>query len=143
MAGIWRAAAAAAVVAALAAAGCSGGDDGGGAVREAVIETISPGDAAGLLADAPDGLVVLDVRTPEEFAAGHLAGAVNLDFYAAGFAADLAGLDRETPYLLYCRSGNRSAETREMMRDLGFLAVHEIAGGISSWVEAGLPVETP
>ncbi len=86
---------------------------------------------------------MLDVRTPEEFASGHLAGAVNLDFYAPSFADDLAALDREAPYLLYCRSGNRSGQAREMMRSLGFAEVHEIAGGINAWVEAGLPVVAP
>jgi len=126
---------------ALLAAGCGGGD--GTATVEAVIETISPADASSLLASAPTGLVVLDVRTPEEFAAGHLAGAVGLDFYAATFADDLAALDREAPYLLYCRSGNRSAEAREMMRSLGFREVHEVDGGIVAWAEAGLPVVVP
>jgi len=122
-------------------AGCGGGAET--ATREAVIETISPAAAADLVAVPPSGLVVLDVRTPEEFGAGRLAGAVNLDFYATTFADDLAGLDREAPYLLYCRSGNRSAEAREMMRSLGFLEVHEIAGGIVAWAEAGLPLEIP
>lgn len=126
---------------ALLAAGCGGGE--GTATSEAVIETISAADASALLADAPAGLVVLDVRTPEEFASGHLAGAVGLDFYAATFADDLAALDREAPYLLYCRSGNRSGQAREMMRSLGFAEVHEIAGGINAWVEAGLPVVAP
>lgn len=120
-------------------AGCGGGAET--ATREAVVETISPAEAGEIAGSA--GLVVLDVRTPEEFGAGRLAGAVNLDFYATTFADDLAGLDREAPYLLYCRSGNRSAEAREMMRSLGFLEVHEIAGGIVAWAEAGLPLEIP
>ena len=129
-----------AVIAVLAlVAGCGGGAET--ATREAVVETISPAEAGEIVGSA--GLVVLDVRTPEEFGAGRLAGAVNLDFYATTFADDLAGLDREAPYLLYCRSGNRSAEAREMMRSLGFLEVHEIAGGIVAWAEAGLPLETP
>jgi len=126
---------------ALLAAGCGGGE--GAATAEAVIETISAADASALLASAPAGLVVLDVRTPEEFASGHLAGAAGLDFYAATFADDLSALDREVPYLLYCRSGNRSGQAREMMRSLGFAEVHEIAGGINAWVEAGLPVVAP
>jgi rhodanese-related sulfurtransferase len=140
---IRRAGAVAAVLAVAAAAGCSPGDDGGTAAREAVVETISPADAAGLLDEAPAGLVVLDVRTPEEYAAGRLEGAVNLDFYAATFPNDLAALNREVPYLLYCRSGNRSGEAREMMRSLGFLEVHEIGGGLNAWIEAGLPVQSP
>ncbi len=123
------------------AGGCGGGGDA--ATAEAVIETISAADASALLASAPAGLVVLDVRTPEEFAFGHLAGAVNLDFYAATFADDLGTLDREAPYLLYCRTDNRSGQVREMMRSLGFRDVHEIDGGIVAWAEAGLLVVAP
>jgi rhodanese-related sulfurtransferase len=47
------------------------------------------------------------------------------------------------PYLLYCRSGNRSAQAREMMRGLGFAEVYEIDGGITAWTEAGLGVVAP
>jgi rhodanese-related sulfurtransferase len=122
-------------------AGCGGGT--GTTTPERVIETIDPDMAAAMLEAPPAGLVVLDVRTPEEFAAGHLAGAVNLDFYAATFADDLAALDREVPYLLYCRSDNRSGQVREMMRSLGFILVYELDGGILAWAEAGLPLVVP
>ena len=131
-----------AVLAALAlVAGCGGGT--GTVAPETVIETVDPGAASALLEAPPAGLVVLDVRTPEEFAAGHLAGAVNLDFYAATFADDLAALDREVPYLLYCRSDNRSGQVREMMRSLGFILAYELDGGILAWAEAGLPLVAP
>jgi rhodanese-related sulfurtransferase len=129
------------VAGAVLAAGCGGGAEAAG--RRSVIETVTPVEAVELLADPPAGLVVLDVRTPEEFAAGRLAGARNLDFYSATFADDLAALDREVPYLLYCRTDNRSAEVRGLMRELGFREVHEIDGGIVAWAEAGLPYETP
>lgn len=109
----------------------------------ATIETVSPGRAAEIIEEARPGLVILDVRTPEEFAGGHLAGAVNLDYYAPGFADALAALDREAPYVLYCRTDNRSAEVREMMRNLGFSEVHEVDGGIVAWVEQGLPFVRP
>ena len=129
------------VAAVLALAACGGG--GGAGTASATIETISPTAAADLVAEAPEGLVILDVRTPQEFADGHLAGAVNLDYQAAGFADDLGTLDRNAPYLLYCRSGNRSAQARELMRDLGFTEVYEIDGGINAWSQAGLVVVVP
>lgn len=136
--GLWAAGwVIAAVVLAL--GGC-GGESG---TSTATIETISPGEAADLLEEAPAGLVVLDVRTPDEFAGGHLADAVNLDYQAAGFAGELGALDRDLPYLLYCRSGNRSAQVREMMRGLGFAEVYEMAGGIVAWAEAGGAVVGP
>lgn len=125
--------------AALLVAAC-GGTSGTAAVT---IETVSPSRAVEIIEEAPPGLVILDVRTPEEFAGGHLAGAVNLDYYAPGFAAALAALDREAPYVLYCRTDNRSAEVREMMRSLGFSEVHEMDGGIVAWAEQGLPFVRP
>jgi len=120
-------------------AGC-GGDSG---TSTATIETISPTEAAELLNDPPADLVVLDVRTPDEFAGAHLADAVNLDYQAAGFAGELSALDRGASYLLYCRTSNRSAQVREMMSDLGFAEVYEIAGGIVAWTGAGLAVVVP
>ena len=100
-----------------------------------------PVEAQELLAEPPAGLAVLDVRTPEEFTEGHLSGAANLDFYAAEFVDQLDALDKDQPYFVYCRSGNRSGQTMDIMRDLGFTEVYELDGGILSWVGAGLPIE--
>jgi len=125
--------------AALLAAAC-GGTSGTAA---AIIDTVSPARAAEIIGEGRAGLVVLDVRTPGEFAAGHLANAVNLDFYNPGFADAVAALDRETPYVLYCRSDAKSTEVREMMRALGFTEVYEIDGGIVAWVEEGRPFVRP
>ncbi len=106
------------------------------------LKTVSVDESAAVLESPPDGLVVLDVRTPEEFDEGHLDGAELLDFYEPDFAARLATLDSDAPYLLYCRSGNRSGQTLDMMRDLGFTDVTEIDGGINAWTAAGEPVST-
>ncbi len=106
------------------------------------VRTVSAVDVAGVIESAPSGLVVLDVRTPDEFGQGHLAGAVNLDFYDAGFGDLLAELDRDVPYVLYCRSGNRSSSVARMMDDMGFAEVYELDGGIVSWAAADLPLVT-
>ena len=106
-----------------------------------MFELTSATDAQELLTDAPAGLVVLDIRTPEEFADGHIAGARNLDFYEPDFAASLDTLDKDLPYFVYCRSGNRSSSAIETMKDLGFAEVYELDGGIVSWAESGLPIE--
>ncbi|HSM65560.1 MAG TPA: rhodanese-like domain-containing protein, partial [Ilumatobacteraceae bacterium] len=95
-----------------------------------------------VLADAPDDLVILDVRTPEEFAEGHIDGAVLVDFYDADFADQLAALDPDVPYLVYCRSGNRSGQTLPLMQQLGFGSAVDVGGGILAWADAGLPVVT-
>lgn len=104
------------------------------------IRLVSAQDGAAIQDDPPADLVILDVRTPEEFAEGHLEGAVILDFYREDFADQLAELDPDVPYLLYCRSGNRSGQTAEMMEQLGFVDVADVDGGIVSWTEAELPV---
>ncbi len=102
--------------------------------------TISPQEAAAVVAEPPADLVVLDVRTPEEYAEGHLDGAVLVDFYDPDFADRLSELDPEVPYLVYCRSGNRSGQTLTMMQELGFDSATDVDGGIVAWQSAGLPV---
>lgn len=104
------------------------------------LRTVAPAAAASTIESPPDDLVILDVRTAEEFAEGHVEGATMLDFYRDDFAEELAQLDRDVPYVVYCRSGNRSGQTLELMRELGFTSVEEVDGGIVSWVDAGLPV---
>ena len=121
------------VAATLALAAC-GGDT-------VVFELTPAAEANQLLSEPPAGLVVLDIRTPEEFDGGHIAGSSNLDFYEPTFAQSLDSLAKDLPYFVYCRSGNRSASAIEIMQDLGFTEVYELDGGIVSWAEAGLPTE--
>ena len=91
------------------------------------------------LQDDPE-FVLLDIRTPAEVEAGHISGAVNLDFYSPAFRVDLAALNRDKVYLIYCRSGNRSGQAFNMMEDLGFERVYDLGGGIGKWIAAGYPV---
>ncbi len=91
-------------------------------------------------ADPPAGLQIIDVRTPEEFAEGHLDGSSMIDFYEADFADRVGALDPDQPYLIYCRSGNRSGQTRDLMEELGFTDVRDVEGGIIAWEEADLPI---
>lgn len=90
-----------------------------------------------------DGMVQLvDVRTPEEFAAGHIAGAVNIDWRSESFLDNaVALLDPDRVVIVYCRAGNRSAEASEKLEEQGF-EVYNLIGGIESWVEGGAPVTT-
>ena len=91
---------------------------------------------------AEGGSTILDVRTGDEFGSGHIAGAVNSDFYnTVAFSSFLDGLDKNESYLIYCRSGSRSGSTLKMMRDKGFTQVTDLSGGIASWEAAGLPLE--
>lgn len=107
------------------------------------IRLVNAQQGAAIQASPPDDLVILDVRTAEEFADGHLEGAIMIDFYRDDFADELAKLDPDVPYLLYCRSGNRSGQTTAIMEELGFSDVADIDGGILAWNQAGLPTVTP
>jgi phage shock protein E len=83
---------------------------------------------------------VIDVRTPAETAEGMLAGALNIDISGADFRERIAALDRDGRYLLYCRTGNRSAQAAALMRELGFRDVID-AGGYDALVAAGAPTD--
>jgi phage shock protein E len=85
-----------------------------------------------------DGRTVIDVRTPAEAAEGMVAGAVNIDFEAPDFRERVAELDRDGSYLLYCRTGNRSAQAAAIMAELGFTDVVD-GGGFDGLVAAGAP----
>jgi rhodanese-related sulfurtransferase len=84
--------------------------------------------------------IILDVRTPEEFAEGHLAGALNINVLAPDFAARLATLDRGKTYLVYCRTGNRSTKAVQAMERLGFRSVYHMVEGMVGWQKKGFPV---
>jgi rhodanese-related sulfurtransferase len=82
--------------------------------------------------------VLLDVRTPAEYANGFIPGAQLMDYNDPSFADQLAALDKEKPYFLYCAAGVRSHGAYEMMKAQGFRQVIELEGGISAWEAAGL-----
>lgn len=87
----------------------------------------------------PD-FVILDVRTPDEFAGGHIEGAVNIDYNSEGFVADLDKLDKNKLYLVYCRTARRSSDTVSVMVRLGFTNILRFIGDITRWKSEGLPV---
>lgn len=89
--------------------------------------------------EQPD-VVVLDVRTPEEFNEGHIEGAVNMNVDGPTFADDVAQLDPDKTYAVYCRSGNRSATAVGYMTDQGFTSLYDLGGGIGTWQSAGYPL---
>lgn len=87
------------------------------------------------------GTVILDLRTPKEFADGHLAGAKNVDFNGSDFAGQLARLDREATYLIHCAVGGRSTKALATFERLGFRSVVHLDGGFNAWRGAGKPFE--
>ncbi len=86
------------------------------------------------------GVVIVDVRTPEEFASGHLQGAVNIDVSSSNFDSQIAALDKNSTYAIYCRSGNRSTVASGKMSDAGFTNLFNFnKGGFAELAAAGAP----
>lgn len=103
--------------------------------------TITAQDAFSLIQSnsGNPGLVIIDVRTPAEFNGGHIANAINLDYYSPDFASMVGALDRNNRYVVYCRTGVRGAAATQIMRDIGFAQAQNLTGGITEWLLDGYP----
>lgn len=89
-----------------------------------------------------DSVQLLDVRTPKEYAEGHIAGALNINVQSDDFRQIAEKkLSKESTILVYCRSGRRSMDAAEILTKLGYKVVN-LKGGIIEWKEEGLPVTT-
>jgi len=86
---------------------------------------------------AESDVVVLDVRTPEEFNSGHILNAINIDIYNDYFNSDISTLDKSKSYAVYCRSGKRSVDASNGMDSIGFKTTYNLTGGIIEWIESG------
>ena len=86
------------------------------------------------------GYELIDLRTPEEFNSGHLEGASNIDFTHPDFHSLLEDMDKNKKYLLYCRTGNKSGQTLEMMQERDFTESYNMIGGIVEWNDEGFDV---
>ena len=89
---------------------------------------------------AEAGVITLDVRTPGEFAEGYIKGARLINFQSGNFENEIAALDKNATYAVYCRSGNRSGQAVKVMQDAGFTNVFNMNGGVIDWANAGLPL---
>jgi rhodanese-related sulfurtransferase len=86
------------------------------------------------------GVVVLDVRTAGEFAAGHIENAINIDVESGSFDAEIAKLDKTVEYAVYCHSGRRSAIAADKMTKSGFEKITNLEDGIISWQAVNYPL---
>jgi rhodanese-related sulfurtransferase/thiol-disulfide isomerase/thioredoxin len=105
----------------------------------AAYKDLSVDEFARMAADKQN--VILDVRTPGEFSAGHIPGAVNLDYNAPDFQAKAATLDKSRTYLVHCAVGGRSVRACEKLSRLDFPNLYNLPGGFKAWAKAGQPVE--
>ena len=85
-----------------------------------------------LARNTDSNVTVIDVRTPDEYNSGHIENAINMDFYAADFDAQLKALDKNERYSVYCKAGSRSGKTLERMQELGFTDVADLVGGYAA-----------
>jgi len=104
-----------------------------------IVKEVSPQEAENLI-NNDDNLTVIDVRTPQEYATGHLPQSINLDLRSQTFNEELGKLDKNKAYLVYCQSGNRSQKALDTMKELGFKEVYNLSGGITQWGVNSLPI---
>jgi rhodanese-related sulfurtransferase len=104
-------------------------------------ETITSRDAFVLIQSNTNnpGFVIIDVRTAAEFNGGHIANAISLDYYSPDFKSVVGTLDRDSRYLVYCRTGIRGAAAAQIMRDLSFKQIQNLTGGLDQWIRDGYP----
>jgi phage shock protein E len=94
--------------------------------------------AAEFLTEAEaQGVVLIDVRTPGEFSEGHIVDALNIDVQSSSFQSEIAALDKNVTYALYCRSGNRSGAAADIMAEAGFTKILNAQVGFVDLVNAG------
>jgi len=110
-------------------------------LQEAITtKNVSAKDFQQLINDKANA-TLLDVRTPNEIAEGIIKNAEKIDFYDPEFKVKLDKLDKSKPVLIYCRSGRRSGIAMSTLRELGFIEIYNLQGGILEWSEAGFEIE--
>lgn len=109
----------------------AGADASAGAANKASFQQISQAEAIEMM-DAETGYIILDVRTAEEFAEGHIPNAINIPVETIGAEPPAELADKDQLIMVYCRSGNRSVTASEKLVDLGYTNIVEF-GGINTW----------
>ena len=84
------------------------------------------------LANAGKG-AILDVRTPKEYAEGHVNGSVNINYFDKDFKDQVGKLDSTKPVYVYCHSGGRSSKAMNIMKSQGFTTIYNLTGGYAAW----------
>jgi len=85
---------------------------------------------------------IIDVRTPQEFASGHLDNAVNIDWLGDNFLANAEKLDKTKPVFVYCKTSNRSPQAAKKLEELGFTTIYNMQGGLLKWDAEGFSKPT-
>ena len=115
----------------VAAFGCNNKKPSKTATQFGEINVITPTD----FKEKSVGQIIVDVRTPQEFAEGHIEGAVNINFFDKTFLEQISKFDKNEPIFLYCKSGGRSNSASKKVADKGFVEVYDLQGGVVNWVK--------
>ncbi len=102
-------------------------------------KTIS-GDEFASAINAGGNIQLIDVRTPGEYAGGHIGNAANIDINSDDFAQKVGALDKSKPVYVYCLSGGRSASAASALQQMGFQEIYNLAGGVMKWKAEGKPL---
>lgn len=85
-----------------------------------------------------DSILLIDVRTPEEFASGHIENSININMRSDDFKEQIAALEKGKEIYLYCKKGGRSNSAAKMIEDMEFEKIYDLKGGITAWEDEGL-----
>lgn len=91
--------------------------------------------------EADKGAVIIDLRTKDEIAKGYIPGSIQIDFLGKNFDTEMAALDKNKTYYVYCQAGGRSADAAAYMEKQGFKKVYNLEKGFSDWKLKGLPID--
>lgn len=101
-------------------------------VQKVIFEKIDVIKAKDIIAQSAETIKIIDIRTSEEFLAGHIEKSANIDYYGS-FEEEIEKLDKNNKYLIYCKSGNRSGQALKIFEKLGFKEVYDLEGGYIAW----------
>jgi len=119
------------MIVAMLASGCAVSEKPGTNTDATGVIVINAEDAKSRL-DSEEGIILVDVRTPEEFRDGHIPGAILLPVDEIATNAETVIPDKEATYFIYCRTGNRSATASDQLVEMGYRNIYDL-GGINDW----------
>ena len=108
--------------------------------RAASLKNIQVSDLQQMQKEQKD-LIIVDVRTPEEWASGTIEGAQKINLFDAEFAEKVQALDKERPIAVICKVGGRSSKAANQMKGMGFTELYNVSGGMDAWKAKSLPVK--
>lgn len=122
--------------------GCEDNDTPDTGIPSIRVKNISALESFELISEDTEGdITIIDIRTPAEYSQAKIPGSIIIDFYSPDFRNSLRLLDKEKPYLIYCRSGSRSSHAMRIFQEKGFATIFHMDGGIVDWVNQRLPLE--